>query len=317
MKTIFVKDLEAGMTLTQVPFAINEKKQQQDKNGAALLDLTLADKSGTIRAKVFPDVLEKVDQKKLVVGKVIAFTGVVTEFKQQIQITVHSIDTVDETKLEEYTSSSPFSAEDMWEKLVDTTSNKIQNHYLRTMFASMWDNTEIVRKFKFWPAGLSFHHNFRSGLLQHVLEGLKIAEGLDEFYPDLDMDVVRAGIILHDMGKLDELNADSLVPYYEIEGSVLGHVYLGTKYVDKYLPEDAPRKLALHLKHIILSHHGKKEYGAPVLPATPEALLVYSVDYASTQVNMGMKAMTDPSNEVGMTDYNRFLERWMWAKRGE
>lgn len=309
MKSIFVKDLQAGNVLSEVPFAILDKKRGTDKNGASFIDLTLTDKTGEVKAKIWPDNLAKIDQKLISAGKVVAFSGVVTEFKDSVQINVHQAAAVDENRLEEYVQSSIFSAEDLWQKLTQIT-DKIKNPYLKVFLDNLWADQEILRKFKYWPAGNSFHHNFRSGLLQHVLECLQLAEGVDDFYPNLDMDVVRVGIIIHDIGKLEEIEADTITPKYSLAGSVLGHVYLGTEYVDRFLPAEAPKKLRLHLKHIILSHHGQKEFGAAMLPATPEALLVASCDHASTHLNMGMRAM---NTETSGTEYNKLLDRWMWS----
>lgn len=309
MKTLFVNDISTGTVISSVPFAITEKKQALDKNGAAFLDLTLSDKTGEIKAKIWPEALAKIDTKIISTGKVLSFSGVAVEFKDTVQLNIHSVDQIDETKLDEYVQSSIFSVDELWAKLTVIT-DRIQNPFLKELLGNMWADKEVLRKFRYWPAGNSYHHNFRSGLLQHVLECLQLAEGVDDFYPNLDMDIVRAGIILHDIGKLDEIDADSITPKYSLSGSVLGHVYLGTQYVDRYLPSNAPAKLNWHLKHIILSHHGQKEFGAAMLPATPEALLVASCDHASSHLNMGMKAIQDQSPG---TEYSKHLDRWMWS----
>jgi len=309
MKTLFVSDIVIGTVLSGVPFAISEKKQGTDKNGANFFDLTLSDKTGEIKAKIWPDALVRIDTKLISTGKVLSFSGVAVEFKENVQLNIHDVGQVDETKLDEYVQASTFSAENLWSKLTIIT-DKIQNPHLKSFLDNMWADSELLRKFKYWPAGNSYHHNFRSGLLQHVLECLQLAEGVDDFYPALDMDIVRVGIIVHDIGKLEEIDADSITPKYSLVGSVLGHVYLGTQYVDKYMPAAAPQKLNWHLKHIILSHHGSKEHGSPMLPATPEALLVASCDHASFHLNMGMKAIQD---QAAGTEYSKHLDRWMWS----
>lgn len=312
MKTLFVSDLTAGQIIKDVAFAVVEKKLSVDKTGKQFLDLTLADRTGQIRAKVWGDSMPNISLKLISVGKVLAFSGTVTEFKEQLQLNLQEIREVDETQIEEYVQASRFPADDMWQQLMQIVQT-IQTEQLRQMLLTMLSDADVSRKYKYWPAGLSYHHDFRSGLLQHVLECLNFVEGIAKFYPDVDLDIVKTGIILHDIGKIDELDADSVIPRYTALGSVLGHVYIGTTYVDRFLPVDAPQILRWHLKHIILSHHGERDKGAAVLPATAEALLVHSADVASANLNMGDSGVKQPANDLGMTDYNRWLDRWMWA----
>jgi 3'-5' exoribonuclease len=313
MKNLFVTDITVGQVLQNVAFAITEKKLGVDKNGKQFLDLTLADKTGQLRAKIWPEAMANIDTKLISVGKVIAVSGVAVEFKEHIQINIQNVATVDETQLEEYVVASAFSADAMWSELLQIIA-ELQNPYLKQMCETMFADTEVARKFKYWPAGLSYHHDFRSGLLQHVLECIAMAKPMARFYPDLDMDMVIASLILHDIGKIEELDADTITPRYSAKGSVLSHLYIGTVYVDRFLPAEAPEKLSWHLKHIILSHNGAKEKGAPVLPATAEAVFVSALDEASAQLNMGDYGVKQPANELGMTDYNRWLNRWMWAE---
>lgn len=316
MKTIFVSDLAPGMVLNGVPFAVAEKKLSTDKNTNQFYDIVLADKTGQVRAKVWPDNMAGVDTKQLQVGKVIAVDAHVVEHKGQVQLNILKTGSVDETKVEEYIEASRFSVDEMFAEL-EQVVREIENFQIKQMLQAILADAEISRKLKYWPAGLSFHHDFRSGLLQHILECLTLVSGIGRFYPDVDMDIVSAGIILHDLGKIEELDANGVVPRYSLKGSVLGHVYIGTEYVDKYLPADTPENIRWHLKHIILSHNGTREKGASVSPITAEALLVSAIDDVSADLNKGDKAMRMPTSDLGLTDYNRWLERWMWAGRKE
>jgi 3'-5' exoribonuclease len=196
--------------------------------------------------------------------------------------------------------------------MIDT---QIANSDIKQMLQAIMDDQELITKFKYWPAALSHHHDFRSGLLQHVMEALALVDGLEKYYPDVDFDMVRAGIVLHDIGKVEEIDASGFVPQFTVRGAVLGHVFISTEYVDRYLPSTAPDKLRWHLKHIILSHNGEREKGAPVLPATPEALLVSGIDETSANLQKGYKGIQAATDDNGMTGYNRWLNRWLWADR--
>ena len=312
MKTLYVTDITSGTIVQGETFAIVEVKAATDKNDRPYYDLTLGDRTGQVRAKIWSDNLPNVDKETLKVGKVGAIWARVEDFRGKPQLNIMELRKVDETQLEEYLESSVFPVEEMWQELM-TIIGEVKNHHIRTLLENLINDVEMARRFKYWPAAVSYHHDFRSGLLQHILECLSLARGLDKFYPEVDFDIVNAGIILHDIGKLEEIDAQGLVARYTVKGSVLGHLYLGTQIIDKYAPQDMPEKIQMHLKHIVLSHHGLKEKGSPVLPATAEALLVSGIDEASAKVQMGFKGVKDTPDEIGMTSYNRWLERWMWA----
>ncbi len=312
MKTVYVTDIASGTVIQGETFALIEVKAATDKNDRPYYDLTLGDRTGQVRAKIWSDSMGNVDKEGLKVGKVAAIWARVEEFRGKPQLNIMELRKVDETQLDEYLESSAFPVEDMWKQLLEIIAD-VKNKYIRGLLENIVNDPDMSRKLKYWPAAVSFPHDFRSGLLQHVLEMLTLASGMEKFYPDLDFDIVRGGIILHDLGKLEEIDAQGLVARYTVVGSVLGHIYLGTQIIDKFAPEGTPEKIILHLKHIVLSHHGEKEKGSPVVPATAEALLVSGIDEASAKAQMGFKGMKEPVDEIGMTSYNRWLERWMWA----
>jgi 3'-5' exoribonuclease len=315
MKTVYVTDITPGGAISGETFAIAEAKQASDKNGNPYFDLVLTDKSGSISAKIWSEALPRIDRSLLKPGKVVAVSATVSEYKGNVQLTITEISQVDETKMEEYLESSQFPVEDMYKELQDIIQTKIEDTAIKALLENTFADADVARRFKYWPAATSFHHNFRSGLLQHVLECLSLVDGLQRFYPELDFDIVRAGLIYHDIGKLEEIDGEGLVANYTAKGSILGHMHLGIQILERFAPENLPEYVKDHLKHIILSHHGEKEKGSPVLPATPEALLVAGVDDTSAKTNMGIKAMAEPANEQGMSGYNRWLGRFMWVDR--
>ncbi|MCA9379494.1 HD domain-containing protein, partial [Candidatus Dojkabacteria bacterium] len=248
MKNLFVSDLQNDSTISGVPFAVVEVKSATDKNNNPYYDLVLADKTGQVAGKVWSDNIGNVDKQALKAGRIVAVDAVVADFRGKLQLNITAARAVDETKLESYMETSVFDAEDMLDELKQIIDTKISNKEIKQLFANLFADADAVEKLKTWPAAVSFHHDFRSGLLQHILECLSLADGLERFYPDADFDLVRAGIILHDIGKLEELDASSITPRYTVKGSVLGHVYIGCEFVDRYLPGDASEKLNLNLK---------------------------------------------------------------------
>jgi 3'-5' exoribonuclease len=314
MKTIYVKDLAAGVPISGETFAITEKKMLTDKNGQAFYDLVLADKTGQVPAKIFSGDMGLVEKQAIELGRVVMIDAHVNDFKGEIQLAIKKLSEVDETRLEDYITSSRFDPDTMFAELLEIIS-KIQNPHIKTMLDDIFADQETARKFKYWPAANSYHHAFRSGLLQHTLECLALVVPFERFYPDVDYDIVRAGVILHDIGKIVEIDASGIASRYTVKGSALSHIYIGTEYVNKYLPKDAPENIRVHLIHIVLSHNGEREEGAPIEPITTEAQIVSVVDDASSFVQQYDNAMKASTNEFGMTDLNRQIGGWMWAGR--
>ncbi len=315
MKTLYIKDLTAGTPINSETFAVIEKRLATDKHGNQFYDLTLSDKTGQVNAKIWQDNFGMVDKKAIQVGKVVSIKANANEFKGEIQLAVTALEGVDETKLDEYLASSKFDTEEMYSELQSIVNDKVESEHIRQLLQGVVNDPEVMRKLKYWPAGISYHHNYRSGLLQHTLECLAFVEPIKRFYPEANYDIVIAGLILHDIGKLDELDATTLATIYTVRGSALSHQYIGTEYVDKYAPEGMSQQDIIHLKHIILSHNGEKEKGAPTLPLTLEAGIVSSVDETSSMLDQFDKAMKDDTDERGMTGYNRWLGRGLWAGR--
>lgn len=314
MKTIYVQDLEPGSHIRGETFAIKDKKLITDKNGTHFYDLTLFDKTGSVSGKIWSAAFGDVDRKAIQVGSVVRISAAVNDFKGTIQLSVTHLEGVDETALEEYLTSSRMNADEMMQELWDHI-NSIQHSQLKDFATRVFSDPEVARKFKYWPAANSYHHEFRSGLLQHTLECLSLLTPLKRFYPDANYDVVIVGLLLHDIGKLDELDASGVVSRYTVKGSALSHVYIATEYVDRFWPQEAPENLKVHIKHIILAHNGDKEKGAPTEPITLEAGMVSEIDHLSSMLNQFDKGMDDEVDEYGMTGYNRWLQRWMWPTR--
>lgn len=313
MKTLYVQDIKPGMLVSGETFVIKEIKQASDKNENPYYDLLLGDKTGDIKAKIWSDAITNVERSSLKVGKVVAIDAKVDEYKGASQLTILSANSVDETKLDDYLESSMIDIDVMWGELLGIVGN-ISDSYIRELLNNMLADPDIMRRLKFWPAGLSIHHDFRGGLLQHILEMLAIAEGLDRFYPEANFDIVRAGIILHDIGKLEEFEVRGISPVYTRRGSLIGHLVLGLEVLNKFKGSDFPEDLLLHLQHIVLSHHGLREYGSPILPSTVEAIIVYQADNLSSKTRIAAKGMREDADEEGLTKYNRWLDTRLWKK---
>lgn len=312
MKTIFVKDITPGGPLVLgETFAIVEVKSAQDKMGKPYYDLVISDKTGKINSKIWSDSIMNVDKNALLPGHVVQIDAKIDQYKGQPQLSILSLSGIDGVDLDDYFQSSEFPVEEMWADLLSIIDS-IEDTNIKQLLTNIVTDPELERKFKYWPAAATIHHDFRSGLLQHILEMAVTAEGLQKYYAGANFDIVKAGIILHDIGKLEEFDASGPITVYTKRGSLIGHMALGLEIIRQHLPENFPENIYTHIQHIILSHHGLLEYGSPVLPATIEALLVHNIDNVSADARKAAQAINEAVDGDGMTAYNRWLATRFW-----
>ncbi len=180
----------------------------------------------------------------------------------------------------------------------------------------MFSDKDFLNTFKYRAAGRSIHHDFRSGMLQHVLEMLSIANSLKRFYSMVNFDILKAGIILHDVGKFEELETDGVGTNYTKKGSLLGHITIGVMIFEKYGGKDLPEDIYLHICHLILSHHGENQYGSPVVPATVEAIMLTYIDRLSSKARTAVKAVKEVQSDKEFGNPNMWLENGRFWKGG-
>ena len=184
--------------------------------------------------------------------------------------------------------------------------------------ARAWTEPDFRARLMEAPAAKRIHHAYRGGLLEHLYEVLRLAEPLMELYPELDRDLLVTGILLHDIGKLEELTPDLETDYTD-RGRLLGHVVIGSERVGEIIRrlEGFPEELALRLQHMILAHHGRYKWGSPRRPKTLEAVALHHLENLDTQVNR-FRELLEAARARGLawTDYDRLLGRSLYAGDG-
>lgn len=204
--------------------------------------------------------------------------------KKYNSITIHS---ANKLKVGEFDLSDfiklPFINEKMLvEKLFEAIS-KIKNNYLKELLEIIFNEKEIREKFFECPASITIHHPYKCGNLEHCIGMITVFENFESFYnknSNLDTDLIYTGIILHDIGKIYEYSIYNGIPNREVEFAMLGHHALGDQLVSRFISgiHDFPKDLENRIRHIILSHHGRKEWGSPVEPQFPEAEIIHYLD---------------------------------------
>ena len=259
--------------------------------GAPYLTLVLQDASKAIDAKLW-DVKSEIE-KELQVGKVYNFDLEINLYRNSLQAKVIRVLPISqsEVKMEDYVFASPIEKEVLRSHVGDVV-NSLKNENIAKIVNAMlnyYDNDVYE-----YPAASKIHHNFIGGLATHMVGMLKIGEALCDIYPQINRDYLLAGIILHDLGKIEELSSP-VVTEYSTMGKLLGHISIVDARlleIGKTLKLEDTEELLI-LRHMVLSHHGKYEFGSPILPETLEAEVLTYVDNIDAKINVIDKALEE------------------------
>lgn len=286
MRTI--ETLKPGASVDNF-FLIHKAIQGVTGQGKPYLTLYLKDKSGDLEAKVWTVTEE--DIKLLSPETLVRIKGDVIDYRGRMQMKVNQFRKVtpeDGVKLEHFLESAPLSEDDMMNELMDYLL-EIENANLQRVTRLLLKKYQ--NEFMTFPAASSNHHNFVSGLLYHVLTMLKQAKALCAIYPSLNKSLLYSGIILHDLGKVKELSGP-VATSYTVEGNLLGHISIMSDEVSNVAREhNIDGEEIMLLRHLILSHHGKYEYGSPKLPMVKEAEILHFIDNIDARMQMFDKHM--------------------------
>lgn len=277
MKSPNIADLEPRQQITGL-FLVQSKEVRQKKTGEPYLSLQLIDRTGDIDAKMWDGVAEIMDT----FGRddFVRVKGETQLYQNRLQLTVHRIQKVDdrEVDLADFLPASKQDPEQMMAEL-DGYVAGMKDPHIRALMESILGDAEVRARYKKAPAAKTIHHAWLGGLLEHVISLARLARVTASHYENIDADLLMAGVILHDIGKIDELNYERSFGY-STDGQLLGHIQIALRMIgDKAaaLP-GFPVKLRNLIEHMVISHHGQLEYGSPKLPSFPEALLLHHLD---------------------------------------
>ena len=291
-------------------FFLCAKKERRTGRGGTFLVLSLQDASGEIDAKVFQDV--DINDPQFDSGEFVAVQAKGNLFNNRLELIVDRIRRVipdDATRGFREEDCIPCSPRPLGEMVaeLDARIASVSDPHIKNLLTRILERHG--EKLKVWPAARQVHHAYRSGLLEHVLKIMESAVFLAGSY-GLRKDLVIAGALLHDIGKLQELSYNVAIDY-SVEGNLVGHIVIGVGMVKDVLREmpDFPPELALEIEHLILSHHGAKEMGSPVKPMTAEALILAASDDLDAKMNQVRRHIADDGSAGRFTVYHRYLER--------
>ncbi|MBQ6375043.1 MAG: HD domain-containing protein [Clostridia bacterium] len=292
---------------------VRQATQRTSTNGSKYLDLTLCDISGEVNAKMWDG-----QTAAPPAGRVIRLRGMMLEYNGRPQLRVDKqrpTTEADDVDMGALAPCAPRPAGDMLDEILNRV-DAFADHDLKALVLMRLE--ECGEKLSYYPAASKLHHAERSGLLHHTSTMLRAAAAICEIYPMLDADLLAAGVILHDLCKISEMDADAIgiVSDYTAEGMLIGHLVKGVAELDrcgKALKVDP--ELLMMLEHMVLSHHDLPEYGSPKPPMFPEAEALHVLDLLDARMfEMERELKNAPAG--GFTDRIWSLDRKLYRRKG-
>lgn len=316
MKKIFVEQIRER-DWVESPFLVRDKITGMAKNGKPYLTLKLIDRSGEVEGRVWDRVdefTERFDRDDfiLVKGKASVYLG-------KMQLVIQELEAVPEGEVDlaDFLPVAPREQAEMRAELQGRVTALTDPH-LRALLESFLADPVFVERYSSAPAAKAMHHVYIGGLLEHSLAVASLVDDVCRRYPGLNHDLLVAGALLHDVGKVAELSYARSFDYTD-DGKLLGHIVIGVEMVEdriRQLP-GFPRTLATLLKHLLLSHHGQYEFGSPKRPKTLEAVILNFLDDLDSKIN-GVRTHIErePDNSSSWTSYHRLYDRYFFKGPG-
>jgi len=310
----FLNELKDGETVEEV-YLLADKQLRANRNANLYLLAQLRDCSGQMSGLMWNVTEESAAHYSA--GDFVRVKGKLQVFQGGLQIIVTHIRAVstDGLDLEDFHPQPGKNVERLLERMREILLS-IDDPPLRTLMECFLVDPSIVDSLSRAPAGIKTHHAYHGGLLEHVVNILETASRIADLYPKIDINLLLAGIFLHDLGKIRELDYETAFVYTD-EGQLLGHMVIAIGMLDEKIAEATrlsgesfPEETTLRLKHMILSHHGTYAFGSSKLPMTPEAVALHHLDNLDAKVHEFTRNIEgDPNSDSHWTPYDPRLER--------
>ncbi len=309
MKTLFISDLRDGQQVAATFLVRSKEIRTSPRTSRSWLQLELADRTGTISGKMWDGYESLVTLFER--DDVVKVRARAKLYNDQLELTVEHVAPCSENDYE-LADFLPHTKQDV-EKLYGRLNEAVhaaENPWIKTLLVSVVEDASIAPKFKRAPAAMTMHHAYIGGLLEHVVSLIDLMRLVSSHYPELNRDLLLAGVVLHDIGKIEELSCARGFGY-TTEGQLLGHIALGQAIVRRKIDaiSEFPRPLATVIEHLILSHHGSLEFGSPKLPLTREAVALHFLDDLDSKMAAIETTMASDAGSGDWTERNPALRR--------
>ncbi len=314
----FISKIEPGEPINDI-YMIRDPILRSTTRGDLYIAMYLSDRSGQLNGRMWQ--ATETIYKALPKPGFVHIQGRSELYQNNLQIIINNISVVDVSKvcIDDFLAKTKKDIGQMFEQLKEMVS-RIQNPQLQVIVKAFLADEELMEKFRNAPGGMKLHHDYIGGLLEHVHNMLRVAVAILPLYPNVQEDLVLAGIFLHDIGKTEELSYDMAFSYTD-SGQLIGHIVKSILMVNQKV--DALRakgtqieqEIVDSLGHIILSHHGAYEFGSPKLPAMPEAFMVYYIDDLDAKLNLVELAIDEEQSDSNWTAWKNALQTRLYRKR--
>lgn len=313
---VFVADIKEGEQVEGV-FLVDNCLKRLSKNNRAFQKFYLSDKTGHIEAVAWDETMEKnPDCQRVREGNFVDLSGqaAINRYTSKVEIVISRLAVISAAalKTEDFL---PTTAKDIkaLEKDLSRLMDKVADPHLNRLLNNLFSNKDFYQAFIKAPAAKNYHHAYIGGLLEHSVAVGNLVVLFCQFYEEMDMSLLIAGAILHDVGKIKEFEFERKIDY-STEGRLKGHIVIGNQIVNQAMDAipDFPEETKLALSHVILSHQGELEYGAAVRPKTKEAVILSILDNVDAKVNGFLEIAKQYGEEAEWTDYQTMFEDYLY-----
>ena len=319
----FINELKPGEQLSEQVFLVQSKDLRTTTQGSLYIHFVLMDRTGQVPGRMWQaneQIYNAVRE-----GGFLRVRGRSENYKGSLQFIVEALAPVpvDEVELSDFLPQSKRDAGEMWERTKEILRT-IEDRDLLLLIKTFIDDADLVAAYRRAPAAVQMHHAYLGGLMEHTLNVLELGLLVASRYPRVDRDLLLAGIFLHDIGKTSELTHESHFSYSD-RGQLVGHIAIATIWIEQKAAlvasetgQPFPDELKNRLQHIVLSHHGRYEFGSPRLPATPEAMLIHLLDNIDAKLEQYFCAIDSDSDENSRwTQFIRALDSKIYKPSGD
>ena len=314
-KKQFIADVNLG-EMVDSTFVISAKQVKKKKNGEDYCSVTFQDKTGIVEGVIWTEVF--LESGDFVEGDLVEVKGILKEYRGSKQLIVNALKRIpkdDNTDFSAYIKSTSKDIGEMFEEVAGFISS-IENKHLKKLLGLFMEDEAFVKSYKTSTAAVKYHHAYQGGLLEHSLNVARISDRMTEIYDNVNRDLLIAGALLHDVGKIREYSSGVNLKITN-RGRLLGHITMGYGWVLEKISQvkGFPADLCDRLLHIILSHHGHLEYGSPKRPKILEAFIVYHADHLDGDIGGFNIIIENTSDENDWSDYVRNFERPVYVRQ--
>lgn len=320
MKHKFINQIEPGEAIDNI-YIVRDPILRSTARGDLYIAMFLSDRSGQLNGRMWQ--ATETIYKALPKPGFVHIQGRSELYQNNLQIIINNISVVDASsvRIDDFLARTDKDTKQMFEEVTKIVG-RIKNPQLKAMVNEFMADAELMEKFCNAPAAIKMHHSYIGGLLEHTHNMLRVAVAILPLYPEVQADLVLAGIFLHDIGKTEELSYDMAFSYTD-SGQLIGHIVKSLLMINQ--KADALRTKGTQIEqpamdalgHIILSHHGEYEFGSPKLPATAEAFMVYYIDDLDAKIDQVKAAIDKEPGDSNWTAWKSALRTRLYRKRLE